>query len=376
MHYSSWQKAIGTQSDPATSRQFTHRFSDLDQLDQLAGVWDSLAATSASPMQQYIWARACTEAFDSDGRLSMVAVGSAAHPVALAPLVNRGRMVSRLEMLGVRELYEPMDFLYADPSHLPALANALAEMGAVLYLGRLPADSPVIAALRKAYRLRGWVHTLPAASYPYIALNADWMEPERQFNAGRRSDFRRAQRHADKMGSVSYEVTYPTPAELDTLLEEAYAVESAGWKADKGTALKVDPALGAFYRRYAAAACEKGILRLFFFRIDGRAVAMQLAVECFDRFWLLKIGYDERFSRCSPGTLLMLHTLKYAAERGLGSYEFLGLAESWTSNWTQTLRPSISLRAYPLRWQGIATLIGDLTRLAWIKLRTAPGGGS
>lgn len=350
------------------------RFFDLDQLDQLAGVWDSLAATPASPMQQYIWARACAEAFDD--RLQIVAVGPAAHPVALAPLVKRGGVVSRLEMLGVRELYEPMDFLYDDPSHLSTLAEALAEMGAVLCLGRLPADSPVIAALRKAYRLRGWVHTLPAASYPYISLNGAWMEPEQQFNAGRRSDFRRARRHAEKMGPVSYEMASPTPAELEPLLKVAYAVESSGWKADKGAALGVSSALGDFYRRYAAAACEKGILRLFFLRIGERAAAMQLAVECHDRFWLLKIGYDERYSRCSPGTLLMLHTLKHAATRGLSSYEFLGLTESWTSNWTQSLRPCVSLRAYPLRWSGIATLIGDLTRFAWIKLGKTPRGES
>jgi len=305
-----------------------------------------------------------------------VAVGPAARPVALAPLVERGGIVSRLEMLGVRELYEPMDFLYDDPSHLSTLAEALAGMGAVLCLGRLPADSPVIAALRKAYRLRGWVHTLPAASYPYISLNGAWIEPERQFNAGRRSDFRRARRHAEKMGPVSYVMASPTPAELEPLLEVAYAVERSGWKADKGAALGVNSALGDFYRRYAAAACEKGILRLFFLCIGGHAVAMQLAVELHDRFWLLKIGYDEQFSRCSPGTLLMLHTLKHAATRGLSSYEFLGLTESWTSNWTQSLRPCVSLRAYPLRWQGIATLIGDLTRFARIKLRNTLGGGS
>src|SRR5262245_57026228 len=269
-----------------------------------------------------------------------------------------------------------MDFLYADPSHLSTLAEALAGMGAVLCLGRLPADSPVIAALQKAYRLRGWVHILPAASYPYISLNADWMEPDRQFNAGRRSDFRRAQRHAEKMGAVSYEMVSPTPAALEPLLQEAYPVESAGWKTGKGTALAVNSALGDFYQRYATAACEKGILRLFFLRIGGHAVAMQLAVECHDRFWLLKIGYDEQFSRCSPGTLLMLHTLKYAATRGLDSYEFLGLTESWTNNWTQSLRPCVSLRAYPLSWQGVVTLIGDLTKFARMKWGKNSGGRS
>jgi CelD/BcsL family acetyltransferase involved in cellulose biosynthesis len=341
---------------------------DLEGLNQLAGGWDSLAATLASPMQQYIWTRACAEVFGADGGLQMVAVGLAGGIVAVAPLIKQGSVVSRLKMLGVSELYEPMDFLYAEPSQLPLLAEALAKTGAALNLGRIPADSPVIGALRKAYR-RGWVYTLPAAPCPYITLNADWIEPERQFNSGRRSDFRRARRHADRMGEVSLEVLSPAPAELDSLLEEAYAVEKAGWKGAKGTALAVDAARGNFYRRYAAAAGESGILRLCFMRIGRRAVAMQFAVECNNRFWLLKIGYDEEFARCSPGALLMLHTLQYAATRGLASYEFLGLPEPWTRNWTESLRPCVSLRAYMLGWHGIAAQCDDLARLAWKGLR-------
>jgi CelD/BcsL family acetyltransferase involved in cellulose biosynthesis len=345
---------------------------DLEGLNQLAGAWDALAATLASPMQQYIWAQACAEAFDGDGGLRVVVAGSVERPVALAPLVKRGGVVSRLKMLGVSELYEPMDFLYADPSQVSALAEALAEMRAVLHLGRVPADSPVIDALRKAYR-RGWVYTLPAHPCPYIALNADWMEPERQFNSGRRSDYRRARRHADQMGAVSLEVLSPAPAELAPLLEEAYAVESAGWKGAKGTALALDLACGDFFRRYAAAASEKGILRLCFLRIGGRAVAMQFAIECNDRFWLLKIGYDEQFARCSPGALLMLHTLKYAATRGLDSYEFLGLPAPWTRNWTQLLRSCVSLHAYRFGWQGIAAQFGDLGGFAWKGLKRSVG---
>jgi len=135
------------------------------------------------------------------------------------------------------------------------------------------------------------------------------------------------------------------PTELDPLLEEAFQVEASGWKGHKGTALASDLLRQSFYRRYAAAACEKGILRLSLLRIGGRAAAMQFAVEWGKRFWLLKIGYDEEFSRCSPGTLLMLETLRYAAGRGLQSYEFLGVVEPWLAAWTKQVRTCVMLRA-------------------------------
>ena len=44
---------------------------------------------------------------------------------------------------------------------------------------------------------------------------------------------------------------------------------------------------------------------------------MQVAVETGGRFWLLKVGYDERFARCSPGSLLLLETIRHAATTGV-----------------------------------------------------------
>src|SRR5439155_13822651 len=114
------------------------------------------------------------------------------------------------------------------------------------------------------------------------------------------------------------------PGELDRLLDEVFRVEAAGWKGREGTALANDSVRGMFYRRYAAAACRQGILRLCFLRIGDRVAAVQLGVESEGRFWLHKIGYDEAFAKCSPGMLLLRDTIRYAASRSLRSYEFLG----------------------------------------------------
>ena len=62
---------------------------------------------------------------------------------------------------------------------------------------------------------------------------------------------------------------------------------------------------------------------------------MQMAVEDGGGLWLLKIGYDRAYGRCSPGMLLMRETIRYAAEAGLGRYEFLGCSATWTRVWTR-----------------------------------------
>lgn len=341
----------------------------LAELDALADAWDVLGAALPGPAQHYIWTRAALESFHLASELRVVTVGPAHRPTAVAPLVRRGRLLPSWELASVNELYEPMDLLYADAGSLRALADALVKQQVPLWLKRLPAGSPVVGALQDAYRGRGLVMITPVAGSPWISLDASWLEPERHLNSGRQSDLRRARRRAEQVGPVSYEVLAPAADELAALLAEAYRIEAANWKAEAGGALAFDATRGAFFKRYADGACRKGILRLCFLRIGGRAAAMQLAVECAGAFWVLKTGYDERFARCSPGWLLLLHTIRHAAAHGLRSYELLGCAAPWTQVVTRRTRPCVSLRAYPVGMRGMATLALDTASLVWLRSR-------
>ena len=60
----------------------------------------------------------------------------------------------------------------------------------------------------------------------------------------------------------------------------------------------------------------------------------------------------------------MLESLRYAAKRGLRSYEFLGSAEPWTEMWTNRVRPCVSVWAYPNNFRGAAALALDAVRFA------------
>ena len=331
---------------------------NVKNLKQISGIWNTLKNSVHSPIEDLSWIQSCAEEFWADGKLRILIAQQGDQSISLAPLVKRSfkGLFPHLEMLGVRQLLEPMDFLYTDETMLKILVNNLKKLKTPLYLPRIRANSPVIGALHSTYR---WVNIKPAGSYPSLILHSNWKEPEKQFNSGRRSDFRRAQRNAEKLGEVSYEILSPTEVEVESLLQEAYQTELKSWKGKNGTALAIHPFFGKFFRQYGRIASHKGIFRLSFLRINGKAIAMQIAVEYDKRFWLLKIGYNEDFSRCSPGTLLMLHTVKYAATQGLKSYEFLGFAEKWTQLWTQSCRDCVSVSAYPDNIGSIMTMVCD-----------------
>jgi CelD/BcsL family acetyltransferase involved in cellulose biosynthesis len=102
-----------------------------------------------------------------------------------------------------------------------------------------------------------------------------------------------------------------------------------------------------------------------FMRIDGQAVAVQLAVEHGSRFWLLKIGYDDRYAGCSPGNLLMLRSVQYAAQRGLDACEFLGSQEAWTKVWSKLMRQRVKIRIYPYNIRGAVYFTSDAGKFVW-----------
>lgn len=356
--------ALRSQTTRGTTIKVIHA---LDELDELSPAWDALTAQAGNPLLDLSWVRTCASTF-APGGLHVIVAGESPRITAIAPLLRQRNGSDRLELLGVNETYEPMDFLFADPSALALLAQSLARSQTPLWLKRVPAESPVVAALMHAYRWRSVVICRSAPGYPRIPLHDNWRQPEQQLSRSRRESLKRARRIAEQMGPVQCEVLSPTPEELGPLLEEAFQVEAASWKGRSGSALAHDARQGTFYRRYAAAACRKGILRLCFLRIGGNAVAMQLAVEYGNRFWLHKIGYDDAFARCSPGALLILETIRYAVARGLSSYEFLGTDAPWTQMWTTHVRPCVSLRAYPVNGKGLVALLTDVALLARNKL--------
>ena len=283
------------------------------------------------PTADPAWVDACVDVFGLVDR-SVEVEG------AWAPLSLDG---GRLELIGTSRIFEPMDLQWRDDRALEELVDAVALTRRPLRLFRLPASSPALPVLRDRLPL---AIERDASACPVLHLDD---EPERLLSSRRRQDLRRARRRAEGYGTPAAEVCEPSAGEADALIDRAFAIESRSWKARAGTALAVDRPLGAFYRTYARAAAAAGTLRLAFLTLGGTDAAMQVAVERGDALWLLKIGYDERFASCSPGQLLMAHTLTWSAERGLDRYEFLGTASTWTRWWTREEWACRTLHAYP-----------------------------
>jgi CelD/BcsL family acetyltransferase involved in cellulose biosynthesis len=328
---------------------------DRRDLAAVEAVWGDLRGDTRGPTAQLAWLRAYVDVPPAGRRPLLVTVADHRGVAAVAALVQRD---GRLGLLG-EELGEPSGLRYRDEAALDRLVEALLASRRPLDLQPLPADSPAAARLRarggpgRPLRSTSW----PAC--PSIDLDPTWRTPTQHLSARRRADQARARRRAEALGAVRAELLRPAPEEVAPLLAELVRIEGAGWKGAAGTALAGDPWRRGFFERYAAGSAADGTLRFARLRIGDEIAAVQLAVVVDRSYWLLKIGYDERFRRASPGALLLEETIARAARDGLRSYEFLGAVAAWTRLWTDQELELQRIRTYPPSAPGAVALVRD-----------------
>jgi CelD/BcsL family acetyltransferase involved in cellulose biosynthesis len=155
---------------------------------------------------------------------------------------------------------------------------------------------------------------------------------------------RRGRRLGDE-GTVEF-VVEDGSERLDELLAEGWPVEASGWKRESGTAIDSEPATLAFYTEIARWAAARGILRLAFLRLDGRAIAFELALEDHGVYAILKGGFDVELRKFGPGGLITHDQLARAFELGLTRYEFLGTDEPYKTVWTPAVHERRVLQAF------------------------------
>lgn len=331
-------------------------------LEGMADEWDVLAKQAGMPTLSHAWVSACVEAFHADDHLSIITVRRKGELVGLAPLVERRRdSFSRLELIGVSFLYEPSGLLYRDDETLDHLVRALLERQLPVVLARVPVDSAVVSRFRSGLFLaqRGIVMKSGVGYSLMIPISSGWIAYLEKLSSRRRYDLRRARSRAEERGPVTVRIFCPKEDEIAAGMDEFVRIEATGWKGRLGSSLKQQPAMRRFFEQYALYASQSGVFRFAFLDVAGTPIATQLAAIYADRFWVFKIGYDEAWSRCSPGWQLLGETIKYAFEQQLASYEFLGSDEAWLHGWITERRGYRTISYYPLTWQGLYGLAVD-----------------
>ncbi len=132
-------------------------------------------------------------------------------------------------------------------------------------------------------------------------------------------------------------------------------LESAGWKAQKGTAIHPDNAQGRFYREMLEHASLRGEGVVYQYWFDDKVVAMNICLERKSVLIVLKTTYDESIQAFSPAFLLREEELQqFHHDRKISRLEYFGRLMDWHTKWTDKKRTLYHLTVY--RWPIIKKL--------------------
>jgi CelD/BcsL family acetyltransferase involved in cellulose biosynthesis len=142
-----------------------------------------------------------------------------------------------------------------------------------------------------------------------------------------------------------------TPDTISGAIVDYGRLESAGWKAEAGTAVQLDNAQGRFYRQILENACQRGEGIVYRYWFGDKVVAVDLCVKHHDALVILKTTYDENYKAVSPAFLMREESFRLLFDAGaIKRIEFFGKMMEWHTRWTDHYRRLYHLTHYRWPW--------------------------
>lgn len=312
--------------------------------DALDREWDALAlATGGAPFLRPGWMWAWMAAFNPRRQLRLLTVRRGEDLVALLPVLTSTRGV----VVPVNVETPVMEPLAVDDEALAALVPGLLGRGGRAYLSLLPEGNRA-RVLMAAAEARGFPSRCEVVRRsPYTRVDGEWEAFQRSVVPGkRRKSLRRLEEKLSARGRVDFEI-HDGGQDLSALLTEGLGLELGGWKGEQGTAVLSRPQTEQFYRSVAEWAARAGMLRLYFLRLDGRAIAFGYRLEQQGVIYALKTAHAETFREYGPGFLLMNRLLADAFGRpDVRQVEWLGVDDPHKLDFASGVRQTLRLQLF------------------------------
>jgi len=318
-------------------------YDSVEDFAALEDAWNEVALKARTPFVTHEWARAWWHAFAEDDGIAVVLQGADGAFLAGAVLCrsSRGRIRA-----AANEYSEDWDLVAADDASRRSLLQGIASLrGRQLVLSALSDASPSAELAPETLREAGYrVAVTSEQRSPYLELPGTWDELLATVSRNQRSKVRRYMRHLEREGKPVFRTT--VAGDLDSDLERFLDLEASGWKGKAGTAIRQDSRAVKLYTEFAHAAAARGWLRIHLLELDGVTIAAGYGCVMRDAAFLLKSGFDERYSRLAPGAVLRAEAIRGAIEEGLNRFEFLGAADPHKLHWGAELQDRLLVRGY------------------------------
>ena len=309
-----------TEQAPATRA----RISRAASLAELRDGWDGLAEGAGHPFGTWEWVNAWWQTYGEGRELFVHAVHDAdGRLAAILPLYASGRAGLRVgRCIGYADLHSPLCAEADRPLAARALRGLLGsgpDRCSALLLEKLPGEQ------RWGELVGGSL--VKTDSDPVLGLaGRSWEDYEATLSSKLRKKSRYERRRLERDHDVSFELC-TEPGELDRAMDELIALHEARF-GDESTGIFAGER-AEMQRRVAAAALDRGWLRLWVERVDGTAAAAYYGIRFAGSEFFFQSGRDPAFDRLSVGSVLLMHVIRDACDAGIDDFRFLAGDESY-----------------------------------------------
>lgn len=217
-----------------------------------------------------------------------------------------------------------------------AYLSAIPRTWPLIRMRELPGHSASMVHLtRKSAGLRAIHH--PCGSENYIEVPKSYEAYHAAFSSNFRRQLKRGVRKLDELPDVRFLCPEQSRPSADNV-RRFEDIEASGWKSESGFTIKAVEGSSSFYTLAAERFRDHGWMVWNFLETDGQTIGAHYAVSIKRTLFLLKISYDDRFSACSPGNLLLAKVIQLASETGELD-EINCVADcAWHRNWNMNKR--------------------------------------
>ena len=316
-------------------------------LEKIRQEWHSLLNQHPQPrfFHFYEWWQAYLKALESaPDSVHFILFRDQQHPVAIVPLKHR---VWRMFGLPVRELGFPnhphmplQDALYLPGTEVASLITEWFKRSGreaglpwdlVRCYGVMSESSLALSSTQGFDKRKG-------QACAYFDCTRPYEEIFHGFSKNMQANLRRARNRWTKETDGRFFIV-TEPAEMQARFQDFLRLEASGWKGASGsrTAIALHSDLKLFYETLLNGFSSSGSVQLHCLELRGEVIAADFCVSDHDTLYLLKTGYNEDWSRLSPGALLCEYALQYAASEASIKHVNLIADMEWSRSW----RPKI-----------------------------------
>lgn len=312
------------------------------RFEKLYNEWNELLSnsTTSSIFLTHEWLFTWWKHFKDDRRLLIIIVRKNGMLIGIAPLMAKNKVV---EFIGTPFNDEADFIVHKDFSRDAAYSIVKflikdCTFWGIINLKEIPSDSLTIELLSETSRQEdlhysGWVRSIS----PFIKTDGSWDGFLKNKGSKFRNNIKRNERLAEDMGQISYE-TYEGDSITDTVIKRLFDIERQSWKEKGGSPLFSNEINKKFILNIKEIFSNKGWIISHILKLNNEDIAFQLCFDCGGKILEYTTAFNERYSKISPGAIILKIAVKDTFDRKKKEYDFLRGDEGYKKRWSDESR--------------------------------------